>query len=92
MMIASLGMVCASFVTCAIAWADSGAGMMPSCRVSIWNAGVSGILLVAGAQGWAPTVSLTLVPLAVILGLLTGLVASIVPAWIAGRQHPVRNL
>jgi len=56
--------------------------------------GAGAVLLGAYAQGWTPILPLGLAPLAIVLGVGTGLLSAVVPAWSASRQEPaaaIRN-
>lgn len=50
--------------------------------------GTIAALVATQAQGWTPVLPPGLAPLAIVLGVLTGLISSVVPAWSASRQEP----
>lgn len=54
--------------------------------------GTSITLLIAAHQDWTPVLEPWLPPAGLGLGLLTGLAASLVPAWTASRQNPALAL
>lgn len=51
-------------------------------------AGTAVIIVAANWERWSPVIPTELVPIGIVLGLATGIVSAVFPAWAASRQQP----
>jgi ABC-type antimicrobial peptide transport system permease subunit len=50
--------------------------------------GTVAVLVATGARGWDPVLPAGIAPIGIGLGIATGLISSLPPAWIAARKEP----